>query len=302
MREDNCGDAWHSMSTLRFVPRLLAELCLPPDFRRRPEPDLVMDREEQVAGYLKAGSATGGMFALHLFHAAHMTHTIYGARTVVDLACGPATQLLLMAGLHPDIQFTGVDLSTPMLAVAERNSRELGLKNVDFVQDDIANLRSLERRSFDAATSTMALHHLPTVDHLERCFVQIEHILSEARTVYLADLLRPTRAKTVEFLAHLSSDIQPKVFNDDYRNSMLAAFQPGDFRRLVYQHLPSCECYVTRPMRLFIVVKTKSRPIPGDLRSVFRKYRADLPRRLRKDLDDLRFFFRLGGLRQDPFA
>jgi hypothetical protein len=30
--------------------------------------------------------------------------------------------------------------------------------------------------------------------------------------------------------------------------------------------------------------------------------RAELPARIRKDLDDLRTFFRVGGLKGDPFA
>jgi arsenite methyltransferase len=30
--------------------------------------------------------------------------------------------------------------------------------------------------------------------------------------------------------------------------------------------------------------------------------RRELPRRYRRDLDDIRLFFRLGGLRNDPFS
>src|SRR5207245_2902583 len=115
-----------AMSKLQFVPHIVREYLLPPDFERQTEPDLVMDRDDQVTGYLDAGSETGGMYIVHLFHAAHMTQTIEGARKVVDLACGPATQLLLVAGLHPNVEFLGVDLSAPMLSAAEQRARDLG--------------------------------------------------------------------------------------------------------------------------------------------------------------------------------
>ena len=132
------------MSKLKLVPPILAELCLPREFERQPEPDLIMDRVDQVEAYLEAGDNEGGMFALHLFHAAHITRTIYGARRVIDLACGPATQLLLLARFNPDTNFIGVDLSTPMLEVAERACKAQGLMNVAFMQHDVTDLDSLK--------------------------------------------------------------------------------------------------------------------------------------------------------------
>src|ERR1700739_3513735 len=96
-----------------------------------------------------------------------MTQPIYGARSVIDLACGPATQLLLLARFNPGTKFIGVDLSAPMLEAAERACKAQGLKNVEFVQRDITDLESADLGKFDGVTSTMAAHHLPTLTHLE---------------------------------------------------------------------------------------------------------------------------------------
>src|ERR1700758_302901 len=127
------------MSKLKFISPIIAELCMQRELQRHPEPDLIMDRDDQVGAYLEAGGNEGGMFAIHLFHAAHMTQTIYGARSVIDLACGPATQLLLLARFNPGTKFIGVDLSAPMLEAAERACKAQGLKNVEFVQRDITD-------------------------------------------------------------------------------------------------------------------------------------------------------------------
>ncbi|MBV8916389.1 MAG: class I SAM-dependent methyltransferase, partial [Acetobacteraceae bacterium] len=185
------------MSKLQFVPHIVREYLLPADFEREPEPDLVMDRKDQVSGYLDAGSEGGGMYIVHLFHAAHMTQTMEGARKVVDLACGPATQLLLLAQLHPSIEFLGVDLSAPMLEAAERRAAALGLRNVRFEQCDITDLRAVPAGTFDVVSSTMALHHLPTLDHLRRCFGEIARVLPASGRVYIGDLIRFRRRSTV---------------------------------------------------------------------------------------------------------
>jgi arsenite methyltransferase len=290
------------MSKLKFLPPIIAEVCLPRQVQRLPEPGLVMDRDEQVVAYQEAGDNAGGMFAVHLFHAAHMTQTIYGARSVIDLACGPGDLLLLMAQIHPTIRFIGVDLSAPMLEAAERSRKSLGLDNVTFVQQDITDLDLNSLGKFDAVTSTMAAHHLPTVDHLERFFAQVQTIAENSGRVYIADLLRPKRQRTLDFMVRSSSDVQSTTFSEDYKNSMTAAFVGADFRRLQRQYLPYCKCNTTFPAKLFIILKSQSRQIPNTLRRVFVEQRSNLSPRLRQDLDDLRTFFALGGLRLDPFA
>lgn len=290
------------MSKMKFVPHVLSEHLFRADFERQPEPDLVMDRDDQVAGYVEAGDENGGMYVVHLFHAAHITQTIEGTRRVLDLACGPATQLLLTAQYHPDTEFVGVDLSAGMLDAARARARELGLNNVTFREMDITDLSGILPGEFETVTSTMALHHLPSLDHLTRCFTQIASVLPEAGKVYLGDLLRLKRRRTVEFMAANSADNQPKVFNDDFRNSMLAAFTKQDFETLRRRYLPQCKAYSARPLTLFNVIKTESLPLSATRKAMFVAARDRLSPRLRSDLDDLRMFFRLGGLMPDPFA
>jgi hypothetical protein len=85
-------------------------------------------------------------------------------------------------------------------------------------------------------------------------------------------------------------------------DSMAAAFVSSDFRRLQSQYLPYCKYNTTFPAKLFMILKSQSRQIPNALRRVFVDKRSGLSPRLRQDLDDLRMFFTLGGLRPDAFA
>ena len=52
---------------------------------------------------------------------------------------------------------------------------------------------------------------------------------------------------------------------------------------------------------MLTLIRTPSRPLDAGLRSRLRTTRSALPRRYRADLDDMRLFFRLGGLKADPF-
>lgn len=289
------------MSKLKFLPHVAWEHLLGPNFDRMPEPE-VMDRDEQVASYVEAGDENGGMYVVHLFHCAHMAETFAGARRVLDLACGPATQLLLTARHHPDTEFVGVDLSEGMLEAARARANQLGLRNVSFRKMDITDLSDLKHDGFDGVMSTMALHHLPTRDHLARCFEQIASVIGTTGALYLGDLIRLRRRGTVEFMAANSADNQPKVFNDDFRNSMLAAFSRNDFEELRQRYLPRAQAFSAKPLALFHVIKTRGEALSRDRRADFVNARNKLSARLRGDLDDLRMFFRLGGLKTDPFV
>src|SRR5215831_4554810 len=120
------------MPRLAFVPIILRELLGERTLPREPEPDLVMQDEEQVKAYSLAGRIDGVMSAAYLFHSGQASSVIYGARRVIDLGCGPATQLAQIASLNPDSEFLGIDLSPTMLDSARAHIAASGLRNVSF--------------------------------------------------------------------------------------------------------------------------------------------------------------------------
>lgn len=281
-----------------FAREVLAARSLP----REPEPDLVMEDLQQVASYAEAGRIDGVMAAGYLFQSARISQTIVGCRTVLDLGCGPATQLAQIAQLNPGIQFKGVDLSPTMLQDARQYVDQLGLNNVSFEQEDICRLASVPDQSMDAVISTLALHHLPTHQLLDACFGQIRRVLKPGGSVYLTDFGRLKSLKSVIFFAYMNAAHQPHVFSLDYERSLRAAFLKEDFENVSGKHLSSTvRVESTFKVPFLVIIKTADKPLPQEVRQQIRAIKDTLKPRYRRDLNDMRIFFALGGLKNDPF-
>ncbi|HET7033615.1 MAG TPA: methyltransferase domain-containing protein [Casimicrobiaceae bacterium] len=290
------------MAHIGLLPVIYREVARERQFPREPEPDLVMDDPEQVRAYADAGRADGLMAAAYLFHTARISQVIQGCREVVDLGCGPATQLCQVAALHPTTRFTGVDLSPSMLASAKAHVAQHRVDNVALVEGDITGLGSFATASVDGVISTLALHHLPTVAHLEACFDEISRVLRPGGAIYIADFGRLKSLKSVLYFAYMNAKHQPHVFSLDYERSLRAAFLADELRTLAARKLPAnvrVHCTFLAP--LLVAIQTEPKSLPGDLKSRLIAMRRRLPRRYRIDLDELRQFFRLGGLPGDAF-
>jgi len=291
------------MPNLALIPTFVRELMVPRSLPREPEPALVMEEAEQVAAYVEAGRIDGVMSASYLFHSARVSQVLQGCKTVYDLGCGPATQLAQIAELNPDIRFIGVDLSSTMLEDAEKHIQSLGLKNVSFRQGDITTLDVLPDASGDGLISTMALHHLPTLGHLENCFAAIKRVLKPDGALYLTDFGRLKSLYSVIFFAYMNAKHQPHLFSLDYERSLRAAFLYEEFVQLTAKFFaPRARAISTFKVPFLLTVKTQDQPLPTELLRRVRQMRRDLPRKYRGDLDDMRIFFRLGGLENDPFS
>jgi len=290
------------MPRLSLLPVMLREIFGERKFPREPEPDLVMDDPEQVAAYSSAGRVDGVMSAAYLFHSAQISAVIQGCTRVLDLGCGPATQLGQVAQLNPDISFIGADLSETMLESGRKHVTALGLTNVEFQLDDITRLQSIADASVDAVMSTVVLHHLPTRQHLDDCLRQIARVLRPGGALYLTDFGRLKSLKSVLFFAYMNAEHQPHLFSLDYERSLRAAFLLEDFQDGATQFLPSsAKVFSTFQVPFLVIVKTSSKPLPVGLSARVKAMRQALLRKYRNDLDELRFFCKLGGLDSDPF-
>lgn len=290
------------MPRISFLPTIAREVFGARTLPREPEPDLVMDGDEQVAAYTEAGRIDGVMSAAYLFHSAHASEAIQGCRHVIDLGCGPATQLVQIAECNPEVSFHGIDLSAQMLDQAEAHVRKRGVRNVRFSPGDITKLGMLPDASADGVMSTMALHHLPTLDHLRTCFREIARVLKPGGALYVTDFGRLKSLKSVIFFAYMNRAHQPHIFSLDYERSLRAAFLFDDLKSLSSETLPrDASIYGTFLMPVLTVIQTPPKPLPASLQARLKALRRDLPRRYRADLDDLRLFFKFGGLPTDPF-
>jgi len=289
------------MPRLSMIPTIAREIALRQHQPRIPEP-MVMDEQDQVDAFAEAGRIDGIMAASYLFQSARISQAIQGCSHVIDLGCGPATQLAQIAELNPGIQFTGIDLSEEMLESGRQYISDLGITNVKLQLGDITNLVDYVDSSIDGVISTMVLHQLPEFQMLEATFREVARVLKQDGALYLVDLGRLKSPKSCKFFAHLNAAHQPEAFTEDYLASLQAAFLFEDYQQLTAKILSSqIKVYGTFLMPVMTVVKSADRPIPDDLRNKLALMRRALPKNYRNELDDIRLFMYLGGLRNDPF-
>jgi SAM-dependent methyltransferase len=81
------------------------------------------------------------------------------AARILDLGCGPGTELFQLAEAFPTGEVVGVDLAGEMTAGAHAGARKKGLSNISFFQADVTNLPQHFGARFDAIHCSFAFHH-----------------------------------------------------------------------------------------------------------------------------------------------
>jgi SAM-dependent methyltransferase len=287
------------MPSLPVLKVLLRELVTQERVPRVPEPDLVMDDPDKVAAFTRAGREDGVMAPVYLYHCAQVCEIVKPGDRVVDLGCGPATQLGMIARLNPDSQFLGVDFSDEMLERARNHVAAEGLTNVQFHKADMTQLGFLADSSVDAVYSTVALHHLPNLDALMRTFAEIGRVLRPGGGLYIVDFGRLKSRKSIEYFAYQYADRQPELFTLDYLYSLNAAFTARDFRDAASAHLRGrAQVFTTFIAPFMVAVKSPARREPSAaLRNQLREMRGRLPKHHQVDVGDLVSWFGMSGLK-----
>jgi len=286
------------MSQLALARIAGLELLTRGRISRVPEPDLVMDDPSRVAAYAAAGEEDGPLAGIFFFNAVHACELIRPGDSVLDLACGPAGQLALLARLNPKAHFTGIDLSDPMLARARRRIAAAGLRNVEVRRGDMTDLREFPDGSFDVVLCTFSLHHLSHVQDLERTFWEVHRIGKPSGGVFLVDFGRLRRKRSIDYFADQYAKWSPTLFTEDKRNSMRAAFSSEDFRHASELLGDRALFYASFLLPVVVAVKSPSRrALEREQRAALARFRRALPRWQETEISALIRLFRLGGLR-----
>ncbi|MBI5002316.1 class I SAM-dependent methyltransferase [Candidatus Woesearchaeota archaeon] len=92
---------------------------------------------------------------------------------VIDLCCGTGALVFDLADRCTSV--TGVELSSKMIAHAEKSKRISGKKNIQFFHADASHLNTITDKQYDYATISMALHEMP-------CEMRLK-VLQEAKRI-----------------------------------------------------------------------------------------------------------------------
>jgi len=286
--------AW---STLRMMTHMALDGLSRQTLPRVPEPECVMVDPSQVRAYADSGEANGPLAPIQLFLAVHASVAMPQTGVVLDMACGPCTQLVQVARLNPGVQFVGVDASAGMLAQAERAVREAGLDNITLLSGDMCELRGLADASVDAVMCTMSLHHLPDTAALQAALRSAARVLKPGGGVYLADFGRLRRQATVDFLVHDRQAEQTEQFTQDFLNSMRAAFSVGELGRAVAElggSVQTCQTALA-PFMVLFRRPLRAQPDAATVRAARARFAA-LARHHQRDFMALSNWFAASGL------
>jgi len=285
-----------------FVAELLAARH---EYPRIPEPE-AMEEAESVQAFQEATLPTGNGSSVHLFNLMMLCGNLKPGSLVVDLACGPANLLVALAELNPDSQFIGVDLSTRMLAWAEKARSTAGIHNLRFVHGDITRLDAFSSGSVDLVMSTLSLHHLPDAHKLAACMQEVARVLKSPATnpntglVYLMDFAALKRQASADYFVEERTKGLNHHLKLDYINSLRAAFQIDELaaaaeplRALPEQPVTLRQTWGV-PFAILLTNLATPRLSPMHTQALGR-YWAQMKPAQRRDFKDLRMFLGLGG-------
>ena len=97
-------------------------------------------------------------------------------KRILDLGCGLGHNVVPIAQAFPDAEVIAVDVGAPMLRYGAARARSLGVKNITFVQADVAKLDQFENESFDWIQSTMFLHET-SYRSMQEIFAETQRLL-----------------------------------------------------------------------------------------------------------------------------
>lgn len=219
------------MSVAAMLGHLLLERLSVRELERVPEPTMAMDDPAQVEAFWECGSAAGVLASTYLFNAVQTALVVRPGDKVLDLACGPANQLVQFARLHPDAEFLGIDQAATMIDRARDTVARSGVRNVSLQTGDMNSLTELADASMDCVTCTFSLHHLPDQGSLQQAFRETARVLKPGGGVYICDFGRFKRRSSQAYFAYERRERQTDLFTQDFLNSLKAAFTLDELAR-----------------------------------------------------------------------
>jgi SAM-dependent methyltransferase/cytochrome c-type biogenesis protein CcmH/NrfG len=120
---------------------------------------------------------------------------------ILIAGCGTGSHAVQIAQVYPNARLLALDISLASLAYARRKTRELGLRNIEYAQADILELRSIDR-TFDQIESVGVLHHLAEPEAGWRVLVSL---LRPGGTMRIGLYSELARRAIVEARAHIAA-------------------------------------------------------------------------------------------------
>lgn len=197
--------------------------------QRVPEPELMNDKA-QAEAYACADFAIPHNHFIELFREKFPGLEINEA--VLDLGCGPADISRRFVQAYPACHVHGVDGAQAMLEFGQQLNEQSGLSHrIQLIEACLPGV-TLPRNHYHVIISNSLLHHLHDPYVLWKTIAQ--HARPFAH-VFIMDLVRPQSEDEARKLRDLYAADEPPVLQQDFYNSLLAAFTPQEVQQQLEQ-------------------------------------------------------------------
>jgi SAM-dependent methyltransferase len=285
------------MSVLAMLTRLALERVSRHELPRVPEPQLIMEDPDQVSAFTQSVQEDGLLAPIGFYHAVQAMPLMRAGDRVLDLACGPAHQLLQIARLNPQARFVGLDASTAMLRRARSAIEHSAVDNVELVSGDMLSLDGFAGASVDCVLCTMALHHLPDQAALHALVREVRRVLKPGGGLYVADFGRLKRVATQQYFAQDRIECQSARFTQDYFQSMQAAFSVAELTRAFSVFWPGLSPWRTALAPFMLIFRSgEQRRLDASSCARVREHYRRMSAGQRRDFQNFARWFRAGGL------
>ncbi|QIK37762.1 class I SAM-dependent methyltransferase [Caldichromatium japonicum] len=192
--------------------------------KRRPEPEELMEGEDQARAYAEADFTESNTLFIRLLQ--QLVSDTHRPLAALDLGCGPADIVIRFLRAYPNARCAALDGSKAMLKLAAQalSAHPELVERAQLIQDCIPSER-LPRAHYDLVLSNSLLHHLPDPQVL---WETVRSAAKPGAPVLIMDLMRSASPGWVETLVETYAGSEPEVLKRDFRNSLYAAFEPAE--------------------------------------------------------------------------
>ncbi|SJM92727.1 class I SAM-dependent methyltransferase [Crenothrix polyspora] len=192
------------------------------------EPELMED-EGQVQCYAQAN-----FDAPHSQFITRLSHFINGAPfsgVALDLGCGPGDISCRFARHFTLSKVHAVDGSEAMITMARQQTPDDVNRRIRYILGMLPDVM-LPQSSYELIFSNSLLHHL----HDPQALWQVIKKYAKPGThVVIMDLLRPDSSEAAHALVNTYAENEPEILQDDFYNSLLAAFTVPEIKQQLKQ-------------------------------------------------------------------